>query len=119
MREKPRLTGIIYQVMILFLISILAIGLLTYYSQSLVADSNVKKLTEKLAEEVAEEVKNALEIFPVKKVSDVLEMLQLQPLVSEKKGRKKKEKGIAADPFHNVEAFWGVKENPIKLRPVE
>ena len=70
-------------------------------------------------EEVAEEVRSALKIFPVKKVSDVLEMLQLQPLVSEKKGRKKKEKGIAADPFHNVEAFWGVKENPIKLRPVE
>ena len=64
MREKPRLTGIIYQVMILFLISILAIGLLTYYSQSLVADSNVKKLTEKLAEEVAEEVRDSVMEYP-------------------------------------------------------
>ena len=70
-------------------------------------------------EEVAEEVRSALKIFPVKKVSDVLEMLNLQPLVSEKKGKKKKEKGIDADPFRNVEAFWGVPENPIKIRPVE
>ena len=50
--------------MILFLISILAIGLLTYYSQSLVADSNVKKLTEKLAEEVAEEVRDSVMEYP-------------------------------------------------------
>ena len=70
-------------------------------------------------EEVADEVKDALKIFPVKKVSDVLEMLGLQPQVTEKKGKKKKEKGIEADPFRNVEAFWGVKENPIKIRPVE
>ena len=35
------------------------------------------------------------------------------------KGKKKKEKGIEADPFRNVEAFWGVKDNPIKIRPVE
>ena len=70
-------------------------------------------------EEVAEEVRSALKIFPVKKVSDVLEMLNLQPQVSEKKGKKKKEKGIDVDPFHNVEAFWGVPENPIKIRPVE
>ena len=70
-------------------------------------------------EDVAPEVKSALKIFPVKKVSDVLEMLHLQPLLSEKKSRKKKEKGIDADPFRNVEAFWGVPENPIKIRPVE
>ena len=50
--------------MILFLISILAIGVLTYYSQSLVADSNVKKLTEKLAEEVAEEVRDSVLEYP-------------------------------------------------------
>ena len=69
-------------------------------------------------EEVAEEVKNALEIFPVKKVSDVLEMLNLQPM-TEKKGKKKKEKGVEPDPFRNVEAFWGVKENPIRIRPAD
>ncbi len=69
-------------------------------------------------EEVAEEVKNALEIFPVKKVSDVLETLNLQPM-TEKKGKKKKEKGVEPDPFRNVEAFWGVKENPIRIRPAD
>lgn len=70
-------------------------------------------------DEVAEEVKNALKIFPVRKVSDVLEMLNLHPLTPEKKGKKKKEKGIEADPFRNVEAFWGGHENPIRIRPVE
>ena len=70
-------------------------------------------------EEVAEEVKNALKIFPVKKVSDVLEMLDLHPLTSEKKGKKKKEKGIETDPFGNAESFWGLEKNPISIRPVE
>ena len=69
-------------------------------------------------EEVAEEVKSALKIYPVKKVSDVLETLDLHP-VTEKKGKKKKEKSAMPDPFRNVEAFWGVKENPIMIRPVD
>ena len=70
-------------------------------------------------DEVAQEVKSALKIFPVKKVSDVLEMLDLHPLISEKKGKKKKEKGIETDPFGNVESFWGLEKNPISIRPVE
>ena len=69
-------------------------------------------------EEVAEEVKSALQIFPVKKVSDVLEKLDLHPTVSEKKGKKKKS-GIPADPFGNLEALWGLEKNPIAIRPVE
>ena len=69
-------------------------------------------------EEVAEEVKSALKIFPVRKVSDVLEKLELNPSVSEKKGKKKKA-GIPADPFGNMEAFWGLDKNPISIRPVE
>ena len=69
-------------------------------------------------EEVAEEVKSALQIFPVKKVSDVLEKLDLHPTVSEKKGKKKKS-GIPADPFGNLEALWGLENNPIAIRPVE
>ncbi len=70
-------------------------------------------------EEVADEVRSALKIFPVRNVSDVLETLNLQPLSMEKKGKKKKEKGIEADPFRNIEAFWGQDRNPIRIRPVE
>lgn len=69
-------------------------------------------------DEVAKEVKDALQIYPVKKISDVLEKLDLHPVVSEKKGKKKKT-GIAADPFGNVEAFWGLDKNQISIRPVE
>ena len=69
-------------------------------------------------EEVAEEVKSALQIFPVKKVSDVLEMLDLHPTLPEKKGKKKKA-GIPADPFGNLEALWGLEKSPIAIRPVE
>lgn len=64
MKERPRLTGIINQVTILFLISILAVGLFTYYTQNLIADSTVRKHTENLAEEVAAEVKKAVEEYP-------------------------------------------------------
>ncbi len=71
-------------------------------------------------DEVADEVKNALKIFPVKKVSDVLEKLDLHPETTEKKGKKKKDKTpIPADPFGNMQAFWGLEKNPISIRPVE
>ena len=70
-------------------------------------------------DEVAQEVKSALKIFPVSKVSDVLEMLELHPNTVEKKGKKKKEKGIETDPFGNMESFWGMEKNPISIRPVE
>ena len=69
-------------------------------------------------DDVADEVKNSLQIFPVKKISDVLEKLDLHPAVSEKKGKKKKT-GIPADPFGNMEAFWGINKSPIAIRPVE
>ncbi len=73
-------------------------------------------------DEVADEVKSALKIFPVKKISDVLEMLDLHPQIPEKKGKKKKVKdkdSIPADPFGNMEAFWGLDKNSISIRPVE
>ncbi len=71
-------------------------------------------------DEVADEGKNALKIFPVKKVSDVLEKLDLHPETTEKKGKKKKDKTpIPADPFGNMQAFWGLEKNPISIRPVE
>ena len=69
-------------------------------------------------DDVADEVKNSLQIFPVKKISDVLEKLDLHPAVPEKKGKKKKT-GIPADPFGNMEAFWGINKSPIAIRPVE
>ena len=69
-------------------------------------------------DEVAEEVKSALKIFPVKKISDVLEKLDLHPAETEKKGKKKKA-GIPADPFGNAEAFWGIGKSPISIRPVD
>jgi ATP-dependent Lon protease len=69
-------------------------------------------------EDVAQEVKSALQIFPVKKVSDVLEKLDLHTATPEKKGKKRKA-GIPADPFGNIEAFWGIEKNPISIRPVE
>ena len=56
-------------------------------------------------------MKSALKIFPVKKISDVLEKLDLHPAETEKKGKKKKA-GIPADPFGNAEAFWGIDEEP-------
>lgn len=69
-------------------------------------------------DEVAQEVKSALKIFPVKKISDVLEKLDLHPAETEKKGKKKKA-GIPADPFGNAEAFWGIGKSPISIRPVD
>ncbi len=69
-------------------------------------------------DDVADEVKNSLQIFPVKKISDILEKLDLHPAVPEKKGKKKKT-GIQADPFGNMEAFWGINKSPIAIRPVE
>jgi hypothetical protein len=46
-------------------------------------------------------------------------MLELHPNTAEKKGKKKKEKGIETDPFGNMESFWGMEKNPISIRPVE
>lgn len=84
-------------------------------------------------DEVADEVKEALEIFPVRKVRDVLEKLNLEPDQSDgtgkggtsgKKGgsaKKKAEKAsIPADPFGNLKAFWGEKGvAEVPLRPLD
>ena len=53
---KRKKIGILTQVAILFVISILASGIFTYYTQHMVSVTNVKKQTEMTAEEVAAEV---------------------------------------------------------------
>ena len=63
-------------------------------------------------EDVAKEVSDALEIHPVKKISDVLDTLDLHPAASEKKSKKgsassKKKNSLSVDPFGNLDAFWG------------
>ena len=63
-------------------------------------------------EDVAQEVRDALEIHPVKKISDVLETLDLHPAVPEKKSKKgsgssRKKNSLPVDPFGNLNAFWG------------
>lgn len=83
-------------------------------------------------DEVADEVKEALEIFPVRKVRDVLEKLNLEPSQSDSTGKggtsgkkgsakKKAEKAsIPADPFGNLKAFWGEKGvTEVPLRPLD
>ena len=60
-----------------------------------------------------------LRTLEVGKVRDVQEMQKLHPKPAEKKGKKKKEKGIETDPFGNMESFWGMEKNPISIRPVE
>ena len=86
-------------------------------------------------DEVADEVKKSLEIFPVKKVRDVLDKLGLEPSKEEmagkasasgKKGSSKKktdkdDKGAAGkDPFGNLRAFWGEEGTVIPpLKPVD
>ena len=75
-------------------------------------------------EDVADEVKKALTIYPVGKVSEVLEKLDLRPRAAAKKsgkgsGSAKKKSAIPADPFGNVEAFWGGSKGHVTIRPVE
>lgn len=85
-------------------------------------------------DEVADEVKKSLEIFPVKKVRDVLEKLGLEPAKEEalgktsasgKKGSSKKkadkdEKTAGEDPFGNLKAFWGEEGTVVPpLKPVD
>ena len=61
---KRKKIGILTQVAILFVISILASGIFTYYTQHMVSVTNVKKQTEMTAEEVAAEVKKCVEEYP-------------------------------------------------------
>ena len=85
-------------------------------------------------DEVADEVKKSIEIFPVKKVRDVLEKLGLEPARTDlsgkdeaagkgsgkKSGSSKKKPGKSsgpADPFGNLKAFWG--EEGIQVPPLK
>ena len=86
-------------------------------------------------DEVADEVKKSLEIFPVKKVRDVLDKLGLEPSREELAGKtsgktsgsgkkspskKKEDKAAGTDPFGNLKAFWG-EEGAIvpPLKPID
>lgn len=85
-------------------------------------------------DEVADEVKKSLEIFPVKRVRDVLDKLGLEPARTDlsgkdeaagkgsgkKSGSSKKKPGKSsgpADPFGNLKAFWG--EEGIQVPPLK
>ncbi|MBQ1343344.1 MAG: hypothetical protein IIY40_04205 [Firmicutes bacterium] len=52
--------GIIPQVAILFIISVLATGVITYLSQHILADASVDRYMERVAEEIATDVKQAV-----------------------------------------------------------
>ena len=61
-------------------------------------------------DEVAREVRDALEIFPVSRVREVLEKLDLSseaPKKAAKKAGSRKKDALEPDPFHNFQAFWG------------
>ncbi len=64
MRRIKRRTGIIPQVTKFFAISILAIGLFTFFTQQMIAETKVKKQTERLAAEVAGEVSASVKEYP-------------------------------------------------------
>ena len=64
MINKKKKIGILTQVAILFVISILASGFFTLYSQHVVSDVFVKGRTESLADQVAEEVRLAVKEYP-------------------------------------------------------
>lgn len=60
MKRKKKKIGIITQVAILFVISILASGLFTHYTQYVVSENYVKRQTENFADEVAQEVRSSV-----------------------------------------------------------
>ena len=64
MQKKQRRNSLILQVAVLFTISVLLTGFLTYFSQSVLTDASVKKQTEGLASEIADEVKLAVTEYP-------------------------------------------------------
>ena len=64
MIEKKKKTGILIQVAILFVISILASGFLTLYSQHVVSDALVKRQMESLADQVGDETRLAVMEYP-------------------------------------------------------
>ena len=64
MINKKKKIGILTQVAIFFVISILASGFITLYSQHVVSDVLVKSQTENLADRVADEVRLAIMEYP-------------------------------------------------------
>ena len=64
MQKEQRRNSLILQVAVLFTISVLLTGFLTYFSQSVLTDASVKKQTEGLASEIADEVKLAVTEYP-------------------------------------------------------
>ena len=64
MIKKKKKIGIIGQVAILFVISILASGFLTFYTQHVVSDAFVKSRTENLADQAADEVRLSVMEYP-------------------------------------------------------
>ncbi len=64
MKLKERKNSVILQVAILFLIGILIIGALTYFSELRISDSSVKQQIESRAAEIADEVKASVMEYP-------------------------------------------------------
>lgn len=64
MIRKKKKIGIMAQVAILFVISILASGFFTYYTQYVVSDNYVKRQIENLADKVGEEVRQSVMEYP-------------------------------------------------------
>ena len=64
MKLKERKSSVILQVSTLFLVGIIVIGLLTYYTEHRFSDRSVKRQTEYHAAEIAGEVKIALMEYP-------------------------------------------------------
>ncbi|MDO5476649.1 MAG: PP2C family protein-serine/threonine phosphatase [Eubacteriales bacterium] len=64
MKKNKKKIGIIGQVAIFFVISILVSGFLTFYTQHVVSDAYVKNLTESLADQAADEVRLSVMEYP-------------------------------------------------------
>ena len=64
MTDKRRRMGIIPQVAILFVIGVLATGIITYLFQHYLADASVYRYMEDVACEIAEDVRQAVTEYP-------------------------------------------------------
>ena len=64
MQERKKRGSLIGQVATLFAVSVLLIGLLTFFAQRLISYNNIKKQVEVLAGETAEEVMQAVREYP-------------------------------------------------------
>ena len=61
---KKQKGSIILQVAILFVLSVLATGLLTYFSEQAMSERSVRKQTERYASQISDEVKRSVEEYP-------------------------------------------------------